>query len=902
MAGVSGNTNINNNLLNTITNNNSNVNVNHSNATIEMSVATARNSGTLLTTGTPTTSGLSIAPTLVTSSLTNSGLGVMIPASIKAITSNSNSAASPITRNTGGIIVTSTGMPNNITSGIPVISSSVVMNPINNSINPVYTSGGIGSNISVSNINTYGANLTSIYTSSNLNTSGSVTLNHYGATAVSNCDNASNNTSSNNTANISVEDGIETANGSADKREMLALLKLVKRFNLKQTEELLCKEANLRLDEAEKLNDQDVALMLSSTLNDAGDILLNRATSGCSTASGTIGNIISGSTTDNSIVNAKFHNYAKLYDNAFQELRNFVDESLDIYKHELFMVLYPILVQVYFKLIKNGYPKAARSFVEKYGPELDYYYRDDLRKLLLITKRSDLENNDFMSTTNSDKFILRMSRDAYSLFKRHIQDQKQELLADIVQKYLHFDTYEGTARSKKLCNITSGSLIGEARRSDNKIRVYYGLLKEIDFQTLTNPASILEDEEDIDADAPDRPKKKKPRKDPLFTKKTKSDPNAPAIDRIPLPELKDADKLEKLKALREATKRVILNKDSLPSVCIYTILNAHYQVCCAEISEDSSMMAVGFTDSIIKIWSLTPNKLREMKPTDQLQDIDKEADDVLVRMMDDRNGEMSRCFYGHSGPVFRCTFSPEKNMLLSCSEDTSIRLWSLQTWTCIVVYKGHLFPVWDIRFSPHGYYFASCSFDRTIRLWSTDSNQPLRIFVGHLSDVDCIQFHPNSNYIASGSSDRTVRLWDVLNGQLVRLMTGHKGAIYSLAFSICGRYLASGSSDHCILIWDLSHGQLVVPLQHHSATIHTLSFSRDGNILSAGGMDCLLTLWDFTKLTEDYLAQQPASSRNPKMKNGDSYLLRSFPTKSTPFLSLHFTRRNLLLAVGFFKS
>lgn len=66
----------------------------------------------------------------------------------------------------------------------------------------------------------------------------------------------------------------------------------------------------------------------------------------------------------------------------------------------------------------------------------------------------------------------------------------------------------------------------------------------------------------------------------------------------------------------------------------------------------------------------------------------------------------------------------------------SVRLWSLQTWTCIVSYKGHTFPVWDVRFSPHGYYFASGSHDRTARLWATDQPQPLRIFVGHYSDVE----------------------------------------------------------------------------------------------------------------------------------------------------------------------
>jgi len=68
--------------------------------------------------------------------------------------------------------------------------------------------------------------------------------------------------------------------------------------------------------------------------------------------------------------------------------------------------------------------------------------------------------------------------------------------------------------------------------TDNKAKVYYGLLKEPDIQYLP-----VEEEEDGEGDGTDKPKKKKAKKDPLFSKKTKSDPNAPPVDRIPLPDL-----------------------------------------------------------------------------------------------------------------------------------------------------------------------------------------------------------------------------------------------------------------------------------------------------------------------------------------------------------------------------
>lgn len=56
-----------------------------------------------------------------------------------------------------------------------------------------------------------------------------------------------------------------------------------------------------------------------------------------------------------------------------------------------------------------------------------------------------------------------------------------------------------------------------------------------------------------------------------------------------------------------------------------------------------------------------------------------------------------------------------RNYLLSSSEDGTVRLWSLQTFTCLVGYKGHNYPVWDTQFSPFGYYFVSGGHDRVAR-------------------------------------------------------------------------------------------------------------------------------------------------------------------------------------------
>lgn len=105
---------------------------------------------------------------------------------------------------------------------------------------------------------------------------------------------------------------------------------------------------------------------------------------------------------------------------------------------------------------------------------------------------------------------------------------------------------------------------------------------------------------------------------------------------------KDADKLEKIKALREASKRANLGPESLPSICFYTLLNSLNQITAAEICEDSSILGIGFADSVIKIWSLTPSKLRGMKNADLLSDIDREAGIYLKIVHDNSKKEITK--------------------------------------------------------------------------------------------------------------------------------------------------------------------------------------------------------------------------------------------------------------------
>ncbi|CAG0882185.1 unnamed protein product [Cyprideis torosa] len=518
------------------------------------------------------------------------------------------------------------------------------------------------------------------------------------------------------------------------------------------------------------------------------------------------------------------------YADAYNSLKKFLDDALDIYK--------------------------------------EYYYEKDIQKLRTIKKKQQMQGNIFLDTFKANQFTVRLSRDAYSSLKRFLEEKKHNLLLNIIQEHIYLDIYEGLPRTKAQIDATAGAIWGEAQHQANRSKMFYGLAREPDVQQLPWDA-FDEDEAALN-----------------FQNKRR----------------RELDKAEKVKMYRELGKKVSLSGSRLPSVCFYTVLNSHEserRVVSITLSSDSSLFALGFADGRIQILSIVPQKLRAMKNSEELQTIDKEAADVYARMLDESTASAQKTLYGHSGPVYGASFSLDRTLLLSCSEDGMIRLWSLWTWTALVVYKGHIWPVWDVKFAPHGYYFASCSHDRTARLWVTDSIRPVRIFAGHLSDVDCIEFHPNSNYLATGSSDRGIRVFDCVTGACVRTMTGHKGNPQTLVFSNDGRFLCSGGTDSDLFVWDLAHGHLLARLSGHSATITSISFSMEASILATGSLDGSVRIWDWAKLTGEISTDDVNVTHNPEVQTNSAAILKaSFPTKNTSVYLVHFTRRNLLLASG----
>ncbi|CAG8678076.1 6516_t:CDS:10 [Cetraspora pellucida] len=607
------------------------------------------------------------------------------------------------------------------------------------------------------------------------------------------------------------------------------------------------------------------------------------------------------------------------YKKNYSSLRKYVEESLDKYKGELQRVLWPIFVHAYLELVSKEHIIQATEFFDTFQSDHSTHIKE-LKSLRVITHAHHIQENELAQNFLSKKFPVQMTNTAYDIFIDFLQDKS--FLLRIVNQHLKIEV--GTSHTE----IGIPGFSSQELEEFNQQEVQLGHMP-MDPAMRDEIERVLSDEDNyriaqIEAEYQAGTDEQKTNGiayqshslQQEFIEKVKREQSSDAPDRasIPLPSYKGSDIRAQVELIKDISQRIELGPSTtLPSVCFYTFHNTHNSLNCISISEDSSLIAGGFSDSYIKLWCLKGEKLKGFQNHVNISEINSASDLENKR---EHLGSDFKKLLGHSGPIFGLSFSPDNKYLVSCSEDRTVRLWSTDTYTNVVCYKGHNSPVWDVDFSPHGFYFATAGHDRTARLWSCDHIYPLRIFAGHLSDVDCVKFHPNSKYVITGSVDKSVRMWDVQRGSCFRIFSGHVGGIYCMSVSPDGRILASGGEDKTIMLWDLGSGKLLKKMTGHADVIYSLDFSKEGTILASGSADNTVRLWDVKKgISDDSYDVDNLSTNKVRSQDNEtkpySYMKSSAPTiiptkdlittlstKKTPVYKIYFTRRNLCLAAG----
>jgi len=529
----------------------------------------------------------------------------------------------------------------------------------------------------------------------------------------------------------------------------------------------------------------------------------------------------------------------------YLKLKYWIEDSLDLFKNDLLPLLYPIFLHIYFDLIARDEIETAKKFFRDYRADFPDK-TEELRIFESIYAPQHLHENSMVVGFRTNKYFLIMGRYAYDLLINFLEENNLIYILKIMNQHMEIKAQSGAKSEERKSGI-------DACVENTPIDLNTSLVSTECEESILASEQYRYDH--LETYVMQLKKQRETRK--VFST------IKPSPSQI-------VGEIEKLKDL---CKRVSLNKNYLPSICCYTVQNTYEGMTCSEISNDSTLLACGYNDSYIDIHSLSKNPLRKLKNSSELSKIDIKGKDEKFEDI----GETIRLI-GHSGPVYSIKFCSSNKYLISASQDCTIRLWSLELFKPIAVYKAHVFPIWSVDFAPNDFYFASGGADRQAIVWCIKSNKPERLFLTSLSDVTVVKFHTNGNYLFTGSSDHKIRMHDLESSKMVRTFCGHSDTVTCIDISHDGKLMVSGSKDKTVILWDIDTSKILIKFVGHESIIYSVSFSYFGTIICSSAADNSVRIWDKTDLTGNCLGV--------------------YYTKNTPIQTAKFGYRNIISCVG----
>lgn len=243
-----------------------------------------------------------------------------------------------------------------------------------------------------------------------------------------------------------------------------------------------------------------------------------------------------------------------------------------------------------------------------------------------------------------------------------------------------------------------------------------------------------------------------------------------------------------------------------------------------------------------------------------------------------RPGQSINRIVGHNKRINAIGFTPNKEYLLTGSDDHTFALWRVDG-KRLGTYKGHFSFVLDISISNDGNNYATIGADNTLKFWKVDSKVK-RIIGSHPAEISAIAIADDS-LLFTGTGRQIEKTFDQINdlrndvdvfevferkdsndvylwntsGQLLQTFKGHLGGITDLAISPGQDYILSGSEDGTARLWN-KEGVALYTYDHEN-WVNCVLFSPDGQQVLTAGNDHKLVLWSL-KAEKKLVVEHPA--------------------------------------------
>ena len=151
------------------------------------------------------------------------------------------------------------------------------------------------------------------------------------------------------------------------------------------------------------------------------------------------------------------------------------------------------------------------------------------------------------------------------------------------------------------------------------------------------------------------------------------------------------------------------------------------------------------------------------------------SNDSIIKIFNFSSSKCELSLQGHHSTV---TFLTQltSNLLISCSYDQSIKVWSItsNSYQCVLTIEDAHWDVINKVIQLSYNRIASCSRDHHIKIWKSDTYELIQDFEGHSHDINSIIQLENKEILISLSSwfYEPVKIWNLVTYQCITAIEG----------------------------------------------------------------------------------------------------------------------------------
>jgi WD40 repeat protein len=279
-----------------------------------------------------------------------------------------------------------------------------------------------------------------------------------------------------------------------------------------------------------------------------------------------------------------------------------------------------------------------------------------------------------------------------------------------------------------------------------------------------------------------------------------------------------------------------------------------------EFSPDSTKLACGSYDRIVRVWDVKSGKLIQALPGDEAIAVGVRfspdgrwlaadgRDIPLMRIWDLTTGKVTKLLSVEKEGLSTVHYNPSGDRIVAseCYPQTNLRMWNPADGKLIAVLRGHTNEATHYAFTTDGSRLATGSTDQNICIWDGRTGALIRTLKGHAGWVEGIAFSPDGKRLVSSSQDQTVRLWDPETGAPLAILHGHTNDVLDVSWSADGSTITSVSGDGIIRWWDAKQAERYGMLRDHEKFVYSVAFHPDGERVASAAWDGTVRLWNAT--------------------------------------------------------